>query len=121
MCEYGDGQSLHFAVRDTGCGIPADRMDRLFRAFSQVDASTTRKYGGTGLGLAISKKRTEIMGGRIWVESEADKGSVFQFVLPLRSAPALETPQGADLCWPGKAALIVDDNGTNRRIYSTQL
>jgi signal transduction histidine kinase/DNA-binding response OmpR family regulator len=113
--------SLHFAVRDTGCGIPADRMDRLFKAFSQVDASTTRKYGGTGLGLAISKKLTEIMGGRIWVESEPDKGSVFQFILPLRSAPALEAPQRHDLSWPGRTALIVDDNGTNRRIYATQL
>ena len=84
MTEHGDMPTLHFAVRDTGCGIPVDRMDRLFRAFSQVDASTTRKYGGTGLGLAISKRLTEIMGGRIWVESEPDKGSVFQFVLPLR-------------------------------------
>jgi signal transduction histidine kinase/DNA-binding response OmpR family regulator len=121
VTEQGDAQSLHIAVRDTGCGIPADRMDRLFRAFSQVDASTTRKYGGTGLGLAISKKLTEIMGGRIWVESEPDKGSVFQFVLPLRSAPAVESLSRADMYWPGKAALIVDDNGTNRRIYATQL
>jgi signal transduction histidine kinase/DNA-binding response OmpR family regulator len=116
-----DAPSLHFAVRDTGCGIPADRIDRLFRAFSQVDASTTRKYGGTGLGLAISKKLTEIMGGRIWVESEADRGSVFQFVLPMRSTPALESLRRTDLYWPGKTALIVDDNSTNRRIYATQL
>ena len=121
MVEYGDVQSLHFSVRDTGCGIPADRLDRLFRAFSQVDASTTRKYGGTGLGLAISKKLTEIMGGRIWVDSEPGQGSVFQFVLPLRSAPALDSISRNDLCWPGRAALIVDDNSTNRRIYATQL
>jgi signal transduction histidine kinase/DNA-binding response OmpR family regulator len=121
IAEHGDARSLHFAVRDTGCGIPADRMNRLFQAFSQVDASTTRKYGGTGLGLAISKKLTEIMGGRIWVDSVADKGSVFQFVLPLRSAPAVESLHCADMYWPGKAALIVDDNGTNRRIYATQL
>jgi len=115
-----DGPSLHFAVRDTGCGIPADRMDRLFQAFSQVDASTTRKYGGTGLGLAISKRLTEIMGGRIWVESEHDKGSLFQFVLPLNAAPALDT-QEPDASWPGRTVLIVDDNETNRRIFSTQL
>ena len=117
----GDPPCLYFSVRDTGCGIPADRMDRLFQAFSQVDASTTRKYGGTGLGLAISKRLTEIMGGRIWVESEVGKGSVFQFLLPLRSAPALEPLPRAEMCWPGRAALIVDDNATNRRIYATQL
>ena len=110
---------LHFSVRDTGCGIPADRVDRLFRAFSQVDASTTRKYGGTGLGLAISKRLTEIMGGRIWVESVADTGSTFQFVLPLHGVPALE--QRVEIGWPGKTALVVDDNDTNRRIYATQL
>ena len=121
VVEPGDAPLLHFAVRDTGCGIPADRMDRLFHAFSQVDASTTRKYGGTGLGLAISRKLTEIMGGRIWVESEHDKGSVFQFVLPLRGTTALEGAHRSDIRWPGKTALIVDDNGTNRRIYSTQL
>jgi signal transduction histidine kinase/DNA-binding response OmpR family regulator len=121
IVENGDGPSLHFAVRDTGCGIPADRMDRLFIAFSQVDASTTRKYGGTGLGLAISRKLTEIMGGRIWVESEPGKGSVFQFILPLRSAPALEAAHRNDMSWPGRTALIVDDNGTNRRIYASQL
>jgi signal transduction histidine kinase/CheY-like chemotaxis protein len=86
MTDESNTTLLHIAVRDTGCGIPLDRMDRLFQAFSQVDASTTRKYGGTGLGLAISKKLTEIMGGRIWVESTQGRGSVFQFVLPLRAA-----------------------------------
>jgi PAS domain S-box-containing protein len=121
MADSGDVPSLYFAVRDTGCGIPADGMDRLFQAFSQVDASITRKYGGTGLGLAISKRLTEIMGGRIWVESEPDKGSVFQFVLPLRVAPALEGASRVETRWPGMTALIVDDNRTNRRIYETQL
>ena len=86
-----DTPSLHFAVRDSGCGIPADRLHRLFRAFSQVDASTTRIYGGTGLGLVISKKLAEIMGGRIWVETEDGKGSVFQFIIPLKAAPDQET------------------------------
>ncbi len=115
-----DTPSLHFAVRDTGCGIPADRLDRLFRAFSQVDASTTRRYGGTGLGLVISKKLTEIMGGRIWVESESDKGSVFQFIIPLRTATQ-ETQPAANAGWSGKSVLIVDDNATTRRIHDTLL
>jgi signal transduction histidine kinase/CheY-like chemotaxis protein len=112
---------LHFAVRDTGCGIPADRLDRLFRPFSQVDASTTRRYGGTGLGLVISKKLTEIMGGRIWLESEPDKGSVFQFIIPLHADPSQEPLQRADADWSGKSVLIVDDNATNCRIFDTQL
>jgi signal transduction histidine kinase/CheY-like chemotaxis protein len=116
-----EAPSLHFAVRDTGCGIPADRLDRLFRPFSQVDASTTRRYGGTGLGLAISKKLTEIMGGRIWLESEADKGSVFQFTIPLHTAPAQEPLQSAGAGWSGKTVLIVDDNATNCRIFDAQL
>jgi signal transduction histidine kinase/CheY-like chemotaxis protein len=116
-----DTPSLHFAVHDTGCGIPADRLDRLFRSFSQADASTTRRYGGTGLGLAISKKLTEIMGGRIWVETESGKGSVFQFIIPLLAAPDQEATHGADAGWPGKKVLIVDDNATNRRIHDAQL
>jgi len=112
---------LHFAVRDTGCGIPADRLDRLFQSFSQVDASTTRKYGGTGLGLAISKRLAEIMGGRIWVESEPGKGSVFQFTVPQRRAPEQEAVPVPEASWSSKKVLIVDDNATNRRIYAAQL
>jgi signal transduction histidine kinase len=81
------GRFIHISVRDTGPGIPANRMDRLFRSFSQVDASTTRKYGGTGLGLAISKRLTELMGGRIWVESVEGRGSTFQFTIPERVVP----------------------------------
>ena len=77
---------LHLAVRDTGIGIPQDRMDRLFESFSQVDASTSRRYGGTGLGLAISKRIVELMGGTMWVESEEGKGSTFHIELTAAEA-----------------------------------
>jgi signal transduction histidine kinase len=79
--------NVRFSVRDTGIGIPADRRDRLFKAFSQVDASTTRHFGGTGLGLAICNRLVQLMGGRIWVESEPGQGSNFQFEIPLETVP----------------------------------
>ena len=81
------GRSLQFRVRDTGIGIPPDRVDRLFKAFSQVDSSTTRKYGGTGLGLVICQRLTELMGGCIEVDSAVGRGSTFHFTLPLRACP----------------------------------
>ena len=114
---------LHFLVRDTGIGIPEERMSRLFQAFSQVDASTARKYGGTGLGLAICKRLVEMMGGRIWVVSEAGKGSAFHFTVRVRAALGakpvyLSTDQPA---LSGKRVLIVDDNSTNRKILSHQV
>jgi len=109
-----------FSVKDTGIGIPADRMDRLFKSFSQVDASTTRLYGGTGLGLAISKQLVELMGGRIWVESEAGKGSTFSFTI--HSKEDRVPRQVADrLELKGKRALVVDDLEVNRIIFKHQL
>ena len=115
---------LHFTVRDTGLGIPADRMDRLFQSFSQVDGSTARKFGGTGLGLAISRRLAEMMGGRMWAESAgvAGQGSTFHLTLPAQPAP---TPSRAELQAEtadlrGRRVLIVDDNATNRRILTLQ-
>ena len=114
--------ALVLAVRDTGIGIPADRVDRLFRSFSQVDASTTRVYGGTGLGLAISRRIAEAMGGTLTVDSTPGQGSVFALTvrLPQGEQPvdALATPP-AEL--PGRRALVVDDNATNREILRRQL
>ncbi|RMG98977.1 MAG: hybrid sensor histidine kinase/response regulator [Chloroflexi bacterium] len=113
---------LHFTVRDTGIGIPKDRQDRLFQSFTQVDASTTRKYGGTGLGLAISKRLAELMGGSMWVESEEGKGSSFHFTIQaegiMDEKPILPEEQLEAL--KGKRVLIVDDNETNRFILDRQ-
>jgi PAS domain S-box-containing protein len=121
---FGDPTPLHFAVRDTGIGIRSDRMDRLFKTFSQVDASTTRQFGGTGLGLAISKRIVNLMGGRIWVESTVGKGSIFQFeiVMPTVTPTAVLKPHlnGRVPALAGKRVLIVDDNATNCRILCLQ-
>ncbi len=113
---------LHFAVRDTGIGIPPDRMDRLFRSFSQVDASTTRRYGGTGLGLAISKRLSEMMGGEMWVESELGSGSTFHFSIQGVSvaAPVRAYQEDIQPVLQDKKVLIVDDNATNRLILTRQ-
>lgn len=111
---------LEVAVRDTGVGIPEDRMDRLFASFSQVDASTTRRYGGTGLGLAISKRLVEMMGGTMWVESEEGKGSTFRIGLPVEAAE-VSTRVAVQSALPelaGKRILVVDDNATNREIVA---
>ena len=114
-------QELHFAVRDTGIGIPPEAQSRLFNSFTQVDASTTRKYGGTGLGLAISKRLAELMGGRMWLESELGQGSTFHFTVQVALAPAglLPAPTGTPAPLRDRRILIVDDNSTSRRILTT--
>ncbi len=114
--------TVRVAVADTGIGIPADRLDRLFRSFSQVDASTTRQFGGTGLGLAISKQLVELMGGDIGVESVAGRGSTFWFTVPLaRSDMADASRTLAPHELHGLRILVVDDNATNREILFRQL
>ena len=114
---------LHFAVRDTGIGIPRDQLDRLFLSFTQLDASTTRRYGGTGLGLAISKRLVELMGGRMWVESEPGAGSTFHFTVRATEAPALPCGSSKEIASAlrGRRALVVDDNQINRWILLRQL
>jgi signal transduction histidine kinase/CheY-like chemotaxis protein len=120
--QHPDASVLHFAVRDTGIGIPSEQRGRLFQSFSQVDASTTRKYGGTGLGLAICKRLVELMGGEIGVDSVPSQGSKFWFTVPF--VPPLASPQltlkpPRDL--QGVRVLVVDDNATNRRLLRLYL
>ncbi|HEV2350211.1 MAG TPA: response regulator [Terriglobia bacterium] len=116
--ETQTGVSLHFSVMDTGIGIPQDRQKIIFDAFTQGDSSTTRKYGGTGLGLTITSRLVEMMGGRIWVKSEAGLGSTFHFTANFkRSQTTPAQPRPADsLNLRDMPVLVVDDNGTNRRI-----
>ncbi|HEX9793194.1 MAG TPA: response regulator [Planctomycetota bacterium] len=117
-----DGElALRLEVRDTGIGIPSHRARALFDPFSQVDGSTTRKYGGTGLGLAISRKLAELMGGKIGVDSELGSGSTFWFTAKMHSSPKGQLPEAIrrpDL--QGLEVLVVDDNATNRRILLYQ-
>ena len=115
--------TLQFSIRDTGIGIPEDKLNKLFKAFSQVDSSTTRKYGGTGLGLAISEKLVKLMGGEISVESEVGVGTTFSFTIKSKAG------QTASRNYVylnlnglvGKHILVIDDNATNRDILETQL
>jgi CheY-like chemotaxis protein len=112
---------IHFAVRDTGTGIPQDEIHKLFQPFSQMDMSISRGYEGTGLGLAISKKLVELMGGRIWVESEVGTGSTFHFTIRAKEASSLSRlkPTGPQPRLQGRSVLIVDDNKTTRRILGS--
>ncbi|MBC7565891.1 MAG: response regulator [Pedobacter sp.] len=122
--ESSDLLALGFSVHDTGIGIPEEKMDNLFKAFSQVDSSTTRKYGGTGLGLVICERLVNLMGGEIWANSEAGKGSIFHFTIRVRVSEKvlMETMVDENLNGlEGSKVLIVDDNKTNLIILKTQL
>jgi len=117
-----DKLGLHFVVRDTGIGIPKEKQELIFDAFTQVDGSTTRKYGGTGLGLTISARLVDAMNGKIWVESEPGKGSAFHFTATMGAAPELLQMAPAEaVSLNGVRVLVVDDNLTNRRILSDML
>lgn len=112
-----------FSVKDTGIGIPEEKIEKLFQPFSQVDSSTTRLYGGTGLGLVISKRLTELMGGKMWVESKVNQGTTFYFTfitesvdIPIRRGRVETIPELTN-----KKVLVVDDNSTNRKILKIQL
>jgi len=118
VAENDEQVELHFAVSDTGIGIPPEKLETIFEAFAQADGSTTRKYGGTGLGLAISHQLVEMMGGRIWVESELGKGTTFHFTVKfgLQPVPEKFTPSPETIRLEGMRVLVVDDNATNRKI-----
>jgi CheY-like chemotaxis protein len=114
---------LQFSVRDTGIGIPENKLETIFELFEQVDRFNTRRHGGTGLGLAICRRLVELMGGKIWAESDVGRGSVFHFVVPLRIADPGDfdglPPQYERL--RGTRVLVVDDNNTNLRILAELL
>jgi signal transduction histidine kinase/CheY-like chemotaxis protein len=124
-CESRDDRGCHlrFSVKDTGIGISAEGIERLFQSFQQVDTSTTRRYGGTGLGLVISKRLSELMGGTIWVESEPEAGSTFFFTTVMQASerPDPEDQQFDPALLESRSVLIVDDNATNRGILEAQL
>lgn len=121
---YGDDVAyLHFSIKDTGIGVPADKLDMIFVPFEQADRSTTRKFGGTGLGLSICSRLVGLMGGRIWAESSEGKGSTFHFTarFGVKKTPAADPPPPGLESLRDVPVVVVDDNATNRRILETQL
>jgi len=117
-----DGQPLvRFAVRDTGIGIAAEKLDAIFEEFSQADTSTTRRYGGTGLGLAICRRLVRLMGGELAVSSDVGRGTEFSFAIPLEVEAPLGTAAAAKTPLAGRRVLVVDDNPTNRRVALNML
>ena len=121
--EPGKQNHLQFSVRDSGIGIPKEKLEAIFASFTQVDSSTTRKYGGTGLGLTISKSLVQMMNGEIWVESEEGEGSTFYFTAELGHAEEVPAITGSFpiINLKGQRVLIVDDNSTNRLILKDTL
>src|SRR6185503_14449942 len=114
--EIGGVPAVRFAVRDTGIGIPGDKVGHIFEEFAQADASVTRQYGGTGLGLTISHRLAELMGGRLDVASVKGKGSTFSLTIPLPAGVGETANVTSTAALAGRTALVVDDNATNRRI-----
>jgi CheY-like chemotaxis protein len=112
------GVTIHARIRDTGIGIPADRLEAVFSPFQQVDASITRKYEGTGLGLSICKRIANLMSGDVWAESELGRGSTFHFTTRLRHAGQQRARRIPPVALAGKRVLITDNNGTNLDILS---
>jgi signal transduction histidine kinase/DNA-binding response OmpR family regulator len=120
--QQGDRVELCFAVQDTGIGIPAERAERVFEPFRQVDASTTRQYGGTGLGMAICKRLIELMGGRIWMDSEVGRGTTFHFTAVVgRAEPVTRSVSGERPALRGKRVLVVAGNAASRDILTRLL
>jgi PAS domain S-box-containing protein len=119
----GDEVQLHISVSDTGMGIPLEKQHIIFESFAQADGSTTRRFGGTGLGLTISRQLVELMGGRMWVESEVGKGSTFHFTCKFQQGTATASDQEriAGHSLPGLNVLVVDKNPVNRKIFSEML
>ena len=119
--QTGDKVKLKFAVRDTGIGMTPEQSAKLFQPFTQADMSTTRKHGGTGLGLTISRRLIELMGGQIWIESEAGVGSTFSFVVWLELSAAAEHRKILPEQLPKLRVLVVDDNSAAREILAEAL